>query len=80
MEAEKDKSADKYRLAVSSLEDAIKYDRHDASAHILLARVYLKLGDRENARREAEYVIRAASDPATVGNAESILKAINRNP
>lgn len=80
MEADMDRSADKYRLAVISLVDAVKYDPRDVSARILLAQVYLALGDRENARREAEYALRAASDPAAVMQAKSILDAINRSP
>ncbi|MCI0480718.1 MAG: tetratricopeptide repeat protein, partial [Candidatus Dadabacteria bacterium] len=65
---------------VSSLKYALKYDPRDLSARILLAQVYLALGDRENARREAEYALSNASDPAAVRNAESILDAINRSP
>ena len=80
VEADMDRSADKYRLAVSSLKDALKYDPRDLSARILLAQVYLALGERENARREAEYVLRAASDPAAVMRAKSILDAVNRSP
>ena len=80
MEADKDKSADKYGLAVSSLKYAIKHDANDMNANILLAQVYLALGDRENARREAEYALRNAFDPAIVRNAESILNAIDTNP
>jgi len=80
MEAEKDKSADKYRLAVSSLKDAVKRDRHDVSARLLLAQAYLALGDRENARREAEYALGNASDPVILRNAESILNAIDESP
>ncbi len=79
MEADMHKSADKYRLAVSSLNSAIGYDGNDMNAHILLAQVYLALGDRENARREAEYALRKAFDPATARNAESILKSIEAN-
>ncbi len=80
MEADMDRSADKYRLAVSSLRDAVKHDPRDVSARILLAQVYLALGDRENARREAGYALSNASDPAAVMQAKSILDAINRSP
>ena len=80
MEADEDRSADKYRLAVSSLKYAIRHDANDMNAHILLARVYLAFGDRENARREAEYALRNTFDPAIVRNAESILNAVNTNP
>lgn len=80
MEADMYKSADKYTLAVSSLKLAIKYAAQDMNARILLAQVYLALGDRENARKVAEYALRHASDPAAVMQAKSILNAINRSP
>ncbi|MGH7850796.1 MAG: tetratricopeptide repeat protein [Thermodesulfobacteriota bacterium] len=80
MEADEDRSADKYGLAVSSLKLSIRYGATDMNARILLARVYLALGDRENARREAEYVLRNAFDPVILRNAESILNAIDESP
>jgi tetratricopeptide (TPR) repeat protein len=80
MEADMYKSADKYTLAVSPLKAAIEYDPRDVNANILLAQVYLALGDRENARREAEYALRNAFDPVILRNAESVLNAIDESP
>ncbi len=80
MEAEADGSADKYRLAVNSFKSAIGHDANDINAHIRLARAYLALGERENARREAGYALSNASDPAAVRSAESVLESIDTNP
>jgi tetratricopeptide (TPR) repeat protein len=75
VEADRDKSADKYVLAARSLERALKYDRGLVSARVLLAQVYLALGDREGARAQAEAALKAASDPQVVRSARAILDA-----
>lgn len=77
IDAARDKSADKYALAVKFLEKAIKNDRGFVSARLQLARVYLELGDRASARRQAEAAIRYASDPGTLRQAQSMLNAID---
>jgi tetratricopeptide (TPR) repeat protein len=77
LEADKDKSADKYRLAVSSLKIALKSDPRLVGARVLLAQVYMALGESESAAREAEAALNATSDPQILGRARSILNAVN---
>ncbi|HKQ31772.1 MAG TPA: tetratricopeptide repeat protein, partial [Thermodesulfobacteriota bacterium] len=77
LQAENRKSADDYRLAEEALTNSIKYDGGQVSARILLARVYLALGDRARAREQAEAAIKYTSDPVTIGQVKSMLSAID---
>lgn len=77
LEAENRKSADDYRLAKEALTNSLKYDEGLVSARILLAQVYLALGDRARAREQAEAAIRYTSDPVTIRQVKSMLNAID---
>ncbi|MEW6146084.1 MAG: tetratricopeptide repeat protein [Thermodesulfobacteriota bacterium] len=78
IEADENKSADKFGLAAGSLERALKYDPGLVDARILLAQVYIALGDRESARAQAEAALRATSDPQAVRQARAILDAVGK--
>ncbi|HVY54276.1 MAG TPA: tetratricopeptide repeat protein, partial [Thermodesulfobacteriota bacterium] len=77
LQAENRKSADDYRLAEEALRNALKHNPGLVSARVLLARVYLALGDGEKAREQAEAAIRYTSDPATIRQVKSMLNAID---
>jgi tetratricopeptide (TPR) repeat protein len=77
LQAENRKSADDYRLAKEALTNSLNYDGGQVNARILLARVYLALGDRARAREQAEAAIKYTSDPVTIGQVKSMLNAID---
>jgi len=76
-QAEKRKSADDYRLAEEALTKSLGYDAGLVNARILLAQVYLALGNRQKAREQAEAAFRYTSDPVTKGQVKSMLNAID---
>jgi protein O-mannosyl-transferase len=77
LEAENRKSAEDYRLAEEALTKSLGYDEGLVSARILLARVYLALGDGQRAREQAEAAIKYTSDPETMRQVKSMLNAID---
>ena len=76
-QAEAGKSSDGYRLAEEALRNAVNHDPGLVKARLLLARVYLALGDRERARKEAEAVVRYSSDPEIMRQVRLVLDAID---
>ncbi len=79
-DAGRDKSVDEYRLAESSLLNALKLDPGFVKAKVSLAGVYLALGEKEKAREQALSVLDMTADPAIVGEANTIIKALNASP
>ena len=77
LQAENRKSADDYRLAEEALRNSLNYDPGLVSARVLLAQVYLALGDGQRAREQAEAAIRYTSDPVTMRQVKSMLNAID---
>jgi tetratricopeptide (TPR) repeat protein len=79
IEADENKSAETYGLAVSSLKKALRIYPGLVNARILLAQVYFAFGDRESARVQAESVLSATSDPRVVDQARAILDAVGKS-
>jgi tetratricopeptide (TPR) repeat protein len=78
-QAEEQMSYDMYRVSTRPLEDALNYEAGFIEARVLLARVYLALGEREKAGEHAEVLLRIATDPQVRKEAQSILAAANSN-
>jgi tetratricopeptide (TPR) repeat protein len=77
IQAQEQRSYDMLRLSSRSLEDALGYESGFIEARVLLARVYLALGEREKAGEQADVLLRIASDPRVLEEAQSILGAVN---
>jgi Tfp pilus assembly protein PilF len=79
MEALRDKSVDKYMQAEHPLKKAVRYDPSFTDAKILLAKIYLALGDREKARELAISTLKISNDSKTTNEAKSILNQTTTN-
>jgi tetratricopeptide (TPR) repeat protein len=77
IQAQQQRSYDLLMQSTRSLEDAVAYEAGFIEARALLARVYLALGDKEKAGEQAEVLLRIASDPRVLEEAQSILGAVN---